>query len=485
MENKTYSLPEFTLQTRVTPTKAKHDKLEFTMPLGIFRHHTGDAKLGEIEQYMGAPPKGTRTPENWDQARHFSTFLTRPQGSPNSPQRLLNVRKKPITGLDFDPRFNSIPLFSGRLELEERGHSGRRIVTAVYQANVNPTRFTRYQDWNKLRLYHRPSGLPTLFRDTHIPSSEFPLDGSDNWLPDNPALIWQSFMIRWPDRLRDYFNDLESTMRQEVENRGRLSLDGTGFLYFEPSEEAWHMRRVEVYWEFKNASSPEFLNSLDRAMRSYSALEHSRQEFVGDEAQSPRQNRDRETFNTTVLSVTVMPGVRIVIYPKTNERLRMEVRFNVADFSPRSELPSEASGSAGMVEALQRYSETAADVLNTFLAHLEGQMNPGFIPWSPPPTDLMFRIIGHCQNREAARVIMALLIQEGAVSRVKWLKTSIDGLVKSGILERAKNQQGPQSVTFVPSPAYLMAVQRLRDATTADALIMDRRCRRDVPQLRR
>ncbi|MCW0221487.1 MAG: hypothetical protein OJI67_24390 [Prosthecobacter sp.] len=485
MEKRNIILPAFTLQTRVSATKAKHDKIEFTMPLGTFRDIPATISIDEIAEPLGAPPNSDRSMSHADTASLYSVFFNRPTGARQSNYRTLSVRQEPISTLtELDERFSSIPLFSGALNLLARGVGTNRYVEAVYAANVNPTRFVRHQNWNNIRRHSRPSGLPPLFRDTLLPSEEFSMDGSDNWLPDPAIGAWQAFVqpSQWPNRLMDYFNELETAMRGEMARRGAISsLDTTGTLRFVASDAPWLIGKVEVYWEFREASSPEMLEAIDRAMISYSTLPHTRQEFARSHARQSRRGRQRESFNNVVLSVTSSPGVKIVIYPKTNERLRMEVRFDTADLASRSSLPKTASGAAGLVEALQTFNEAAQEALNAFLDHLERQLNPGFIAWSPPPTDLLFRIVSRCHSREAARSIINMLVTNGSVSRLKPLNPSIDALVKSKILERAKNQQRNQSNTFVPSLTYQMAVQRLREVVTTDVLIMERRERRAAP----
>jgi hypothetical protein len=480
------TLPAFTLQTRVSASNAKHDKIEFTMPLGTFRDLPGIISINEIADYLGSPSLSNRSISHADTASLHSVFFNRPTGARQSNYRTLSIRQEPIESLtQLDERFGSIPLFSGALGLLARGVGTLRYVEAVYTANVNPTRFVRYQNWHRIRSHVRQSGLPPLFHNTMLTSDEFSLDGSDNWLPDLAAGDWQRFIhsSRWPNQLNNYFSEIETAMRGEMARRGVLSsIDGTGTLEFRASDAPWLIGKVEVYWEFREASSPELLEAIDRAMISYSDMPHTRQEFTGSQARQSRRGRQRESFNNVVLSVTSRPGVKIVIYPKTNERLRMEVRFDTADLS-RSRLPRTASGAAGLVEALQNYSEAATEALNAFLDHLERQLNPGFIAWSPPPTDLIFRIVSRCHSREAARSIINMLVTNGAVSRLKSLNQSIDALVKSKILERAKNQQRKQSNTFVPSLTYQMAVQRLREVVTTDVLIMERRERRAAPSV--
>lgn len=479
------SLPSLTLQTRVTASHAKHDKIEFILPLGTFRDIPTFLSLEEIADYLGAPPLGSRSSTNWDVAQMHSVYFNRPTGERRSSRRELTVRQLPIDGLSrLDPRFQTAPLCAGALILQAHGTGENRYVTAKYEANVNPTRFVRYQDLNVMRRSsYRPSGLPPLFRNTTIDTDEFSLDGSDNWLPDSSAAIWRSFVGLWPDRLADYFNNLETAMRGEINRRGEISSsDGTGTLTVETSDEPWPLERVETYWEFSQEASPEFLNAVEQAMRSYSALPFVREEFMGAQARQPRSGRQRESLNGTVLSVTSKPGTKLVVYAKTNRRVRLEVRHDLRNLAQRSPLPREAAGAAGMVETLQTFSEDAAEVVNAFLAHLERQQDSGLVPWSLPPTDLIFRLASRCHSREAARVIMGLLMTDGAVSRVEWLNNSIDALVRSRILERARNQQRRQAVTFVPAPAYQLALQRLRDIATADSLTRDRRQRTAAAQ---
>ena len=358
--------------------------------------------------------------------------------------------------------------------LQTGGLGNNQFITANYGANVNPSRFVRYQGCNVVPGSRR-SWLAPLFRKASLDSGgEFSLDDSDNWIPDHPAAIWQSFIAEWPARLFDYFNELETAMRGEMERRGQMSsLDGTGTLRFVLSDEPWRLRHVESYWEFRQQLSPEFLAMVESAMASYSAMPYTRQD-----RERPRgRRRGRVTQNGTVLSMTAAPGVEIVVYAKTNERVRFEVRHKMADLAARSGLPLEASGVAGMVQALQSYSEDAAEVLNTFLAHLERMEAGTPVAWSPPPTDFIFAIVGGSESREVARVILGLLMTQGAVSRAATLNRSLSALAKAHVLERARNAQRGQSMTFVPTPRYQRALNELRRVATDVSLTVETRRR--------
>ncbi len=480
------SLPQFSISSRVTAATARHDKIEFAFPLGTFCDTETHPEFGqhginvwEVAEYLGAPPLGTRDEANQDIAAAYSAFFTRPTGT--STEQRLFLRHEPIPTLTHDTRFNTAPLCAGILNLVEHGTRASRFVTAVYWANLNPTRFVRYQDPNIMRSDFADMLTPDLFgtRDGGD-GDEFALDGGDNWIPERPAAIWRHFTGNWSDRLTDYLNAVETAMRGEMDRRRqRSSLDGTGTLSFTPSQEPWTLRRVETYWEFANDTGPELLEIIDRAMRSFCALPYVRQSFEGNELQ-PRHTRERNTPNEISITGTAAPGVRVVAYAKTNRRIRFEVRHDKANLRHNSQAERSmrrVNGVSGMVRALQRINEDAADVLNVFLNHLERTLTEAVVPWQYPPTAFLFKVAQRCQNSAVAQVIVNLLVSERAVSRTDDLTPSIDALRRAGVLERVTNRQGRQSETFIPTPPYRDAVNYLAQVADVQRLTRARRQR--------
>lgn len=481
-------LPEFSISTRVSAPSARQDKIEFTFPLGVFRDtetRLDSAMPGisveEVAEYLGAPPLAVRSEANQDLAASYSAYFNRPTGR-DSEQRLF-VRREVIPSLTHDERFETAPLCSGILNLEERGARASRFVTAVYWANLNPTRFVRYQDPNILRSHLVNVLTPDLFstRDNGD-GDEFALDGADNWIPQREAAIWKSFTsdLNWPARLTDYFSAVETDMRGEMERRAQISsLDGTGTLYFTASDEPWMLRRVETYWEFANDGGPELLEMIDRAMRSFCHLPYVRRAFEGS-GLNPERTRQRLTPNEIAITGTAAPGIRVVAYAKTNRRIRFEVRYDAENLRPRSHLLTlmrRVNGVPSMVRALQRLSEDAAEVMNVFLNHLERVLTDAVVPWQYSATDFLFDVTKRCNDAAAAQVIVRLLVSEGAVSRTDALTPSIDALRGAWILERTANRQGQQSAIFIPTPAYRAAVNYLSEIADVSRLTVARRQR--------
>jgi hypothetical protein len=478
-------LPQFSPAVRVNANTARQDKVEYNLPLGIFRDtiQYASGMIGitaqDAAEYLGAPPLGLRDEANHDIAAAYSAFFTRPTG--RGARQILSLRQDPIAALTHDARFSAAPLCAGILNLQESGLLTARHVTAVYWANLNPTRFVRYQHPGILRTGSLLA--PDLFGNNEIGADgEIAFDGSDNWIPDHPAGIWQDFTGKgqWPQRLTDYFSAVETAMRGEMARRGRLSsTDNTGTLSFTPSHEPWVLRRVETYWEFANDAGPELMEMVDQAMRSFCALPYVRRAFARTR-RGPEHARERETPNAIVLSSTIAPGTRLVVYAKTNRRMRFEVRHDKEHLrhnDPVERAMRSVDGVPGMVNALQLISEEAADVLNTFLNHLERTLSDAVIPWQPSATDFLFRVAQYSKTAAANQVIVRSLMTEGAVSRTKTLTPSINALLRAGVLERVANRQAGQSTTFAPTPAYRAAVDYLAEIADVSRLTVARRQR--------
>jgi len=481
-------LPHFSLTTRVNAMTGRQDKVEFTFPLGTFRDTQTYPEWGmtgisvhDVAEYLGAPPWGVRDEANQDVAAAYSAFFNRPTG--RGTEQKLFLRREPIPSMAHDARFSTAPLCAGILSLEEHGARTARYVTAVYWANLNPTRFVRYQDPNILRTSSVNVLTPDLFGTSDIgDDGEFALDGNDNWIPEHPAAIWHSFTRpeNWPARLTDYLSAVETAMRGEMNRRGQISsFDGTGTLSFTPSQEPWTLRRVETYWDFARDTGPELLELIDRAMRSFCALPYVRRAFEGRD-ERPERTRERDTPNEIAISLTVAPGTRLVVYAKTNRRIRFEVRYdkqNLRHNSHVERLMRNVDGVADMVRRLHQISEDAAEVLNTFLNHLERTLADAVIPWQASATDFLFKVTESCENANAAQVIVRLLISEGAVSRTDALTPSLDALRRARVLERVINRQTRRSSTFVPTPAYRGALNYLAEIADVSRLTVARRQR--------
>lgn len=476
-------LPELTPHTRVCASDARQDKIEYELPLGTFtdlpyipQEGMSGISLGEVAENLGAPPVSIRALEHQELHWQFSCYFNRPTGQ--HPERKLTVRSEPINDLESNPLFDSVPLCSGMLILAKSWAGRDQFLAAIYRANVNPTRFLRYQDPNTVRTDYVPAGTPPLFRDTSVASSveEMAADGNDNWLPDLDAAIWRSYLGNWNQRLREYFTEIEQAMRGEMQRRVEVSTT-TGTLSFTPSSEPWTLTYVETYWEFSSETSPEMLALFERAMRSYSALSHVAQEFDDSQAAESPRSRVRTGRNGVLYRVQTRPGICIVAYAKTSRRMRLEVRHDLSELRHGYGLVSVVHGVEGMVGALGRVSEDAAEQLNAFLTHLERVTSDSLVPVSPSPTAFLFRVAELSESSGVAELIVRLLLTEGAVSRVDSLNNSISRLLRGGVLERAANAQGQQSVTFIPAPTYRRAVEYLRTLATPSDLTVRHRVR--------
>lgn len=459
-------LPTFSPEIPVHSANAKQDKIEVIIDMGCIR----------LNDYPGREPDDVRglLQGVW---RHFAG----PGRDPDDLELMrtgyhsrLFGRSRPLQ-IITNPRPGIGPgsLFAGQLRLNART-SPEIEIGLEFVAYLNPSRYVAHQ-WPEFvaegqsRFANEAEQRDSLFRRRENADGtgrdEFSLDGTDNWLPTGAR--FESFSGSWRTRLHEYVGAVRSALTAEIE-RVCICINHSGnpVLWHPSSETEWFvgdtsLQRIETYWEFQHDDPLQLVNSLEAELRAYCSSEvvvrnyPGRSRPSGDSAIVAGQER-----NCRVLDAEVAPGIRLVIYAKTNQRVRFEIRHTLHEQSHRRGHNQRCDGVAGTCERLAEVAEDSAEVLNRFFRFLRARVD--FVSFSNSPLTLLYEC-ARCAERAAyGDAVLHMLISQERVTRLPALTTTIRAMVRAHILERVENEQGTASEAFVVAPHYRHALSVLR-----------------------
>lgn len=217
----------------------------------------------------------------------------------------------------------------------------------------------------------------------------------------------------------------------------------------------YSLQKIEFCYEFDDPNPIERVKCLDVPMRALGLRSRRHTARVRGERLFVYQD-------SIAVGVELSAGCELVIYAKTNKRIRCEIRFNsraidaqltkVAGFSGRT--TQTLSQVRSMVAHL---SAVAKDRLSDALEMLDRQLSPQVGQTSAQLCTRIGRIL---QDDALADAVINVLRMRGSLASAQGspLKAAAESLVNAGVLQRA----APRSKVFVPSDPYMQAVQKLR-----------------------
>lgn len=482
------SLPDFSIATPLSTTNARQDKIDLKIDLGSIQ--LGDYHGIEPDDYQGfkdavwlhfsGPPKGTSS----NQGYHSEIF---DRGT--KAKRVLKVLTKQKNGSRPGALFGGSLIFTW--------NTSSMSVGLRFDGYLNATRYVRHQGASpqgegQNRFTDATALMASLFR--HDPNAdgrtkdEFSLDGADNWIPDVARA--NSFAAPWSDRQQEYLEAVHSLLQTEIQRVcGLINFSGNPVSWNPPT--GWEpdffggdvsLQRVETYWEFKHGSPLQQVKQLEADLRAYCSSEVVRREFRGREDKDGQLQFTREK-NCILLDAEVAPGIHLVIYAKTNQRIRFEVRHYLPELTNRRGIAQTCSGVAGTCEGIASISEDAADVMNRFFSFLRSRVD--FVPASNSPLDFLFECAECAEKPIYGDSVVRMILSTGTVTRLPALKKTIKAMERANILERVENEQAHSSESFVVTPRYRDAVEVLRrlDAENPITGIVRRRRARTPPSM--
>lgn len=477
-------LPTFTPHAPINASNAKQDKIDLFIDLGSIR--LGDYPGREPEDIRGiyqavlarfsGPARGEDT-EQMIRTGYCSRLFGR--------RRPLQIITGERSGI------GNGALFAGELHLTT--NSPAMEIQLEFRGYLNPTRYVAHQ-WpssvaeGQSRFGNEEQSRESLFRHNENADgrgqNEFSLDGKDNWIPDKGR--FSSFTSAWGDRLREYMDAIRSMLEVEVRRVCEcINSSGNPVAWHPSAEMEWSgsdtsLQRVETYWEFKHDAPLQLVGSLEAELRAYCSSEMVTRRFRGREERDGQLRLGTEE-NCLFLDAEVAPGIRLVIYAKTNRRVRFEVRHFMPEQSHRRGLPQRTTGAAGACERIASVSADAVEVLNRFFAFLRARVD--FVTFSYSPLTLLFECAACAERAAYGDAVLNMLLSQGSVTRLPALTTTIRAMERAQILQRVNNEQGIASAAFVVTPQYQQALEVLRRLGTENPITgIIRRRRIRTPQ---
>ncbi|MEN8754951.1 MAG: hypothetical protein ABF332_03200 [Akkermansiaceae bacterium] len=327
-------------------TEARIDRLEINLDLG---HLIMNGEENERwRQLASAPPVDHRGQEHL--GLYGKLLGSVPNGGVGS--RPLKIRRSKI---QFQAADLGAPLFSGAISTRKSpvGHNSflYRILPTL---SLNPTKALNHLR-DRLWTNEDESWENLVFRDEAF-EAEFELqkslDGNSNLLP----LSISHALSQDADRgyLRAVVNGLTSELRRSIlPFRGAVQ-NGIKLDEITPVT-------VEHYWEFQCSEAPAKLDGFAPLLKAFCKDSLTRDHQASD---------DNLNKNGRSIHLRLGKGEEIVVYAKTSNRLRFEVRH-----SPRkqSNLLPEGFTSNSIVEfegSLRKLAERASERVNNLLNYL-------------------------------------------------------------------------------------------------------------------
>lgn len=347
----------------------------------------------------------------------------------------------------------------GRFQTEQNDYK------VVAEVSVNPTRALLHQPRNDSIIQafrHRDHSdasvpVPSLISrtlDAPIGGERSLNTGHNNVIIDRFTRMmasphyWPKFVEKYLYAVENFFDRIFTLVSDDME-------DGISW-YRTPN---FKVKEVETYWEF---TSPDAIRSVYQLAPSFRSLGTS----------SEYREYDNLAFNVVTsanspsLSTQLLGGVKAVLYPKTTDRIRLEVRHKVADVSGIRNTYSDFDEVVGLVFDL---AGRATEHANQVLAAITDNLPPSLAPQSA--YELVRQVLVACRpEREARRLLSVLVNCRGyRLQRNDPFRVAINSLARRGVLSRVRSRSG----SFVLSGEYQDAADLLAQNASLSGLVSD------------
>jgi hypothetical protein len=343
------------------------------------------------------------------------------------------------------------------------GNSGR--ARAELLLELNPTRFLAHQAADAgfselpIPIATPLTRSPSLGRRLRAET----LDRSDNVLVGNDRLVAAS---DWPEILATYFDAVRSAIEEGINLN-----DGTHDLV--QLEVDWSrpvVRQAEIYWEFGVPDATGFVRSLDPVMRQ---VAHSaRTVHYAEPADPPIDRRDLHGMSSAVNALAVYcalaTSIDCVVYAKTHERVRFEVRYSA---NVKELVRPRPTGQTGLVELLQHTTRDAHRRVSRLFQTLH-EFRVGPEPDLVHLALLMAQIGTACAGDAGlARRVTSLLLNTRGITMGPNGENAVpsdvvDRLVDAGVLTRSRTQLREASRRFALIPRFAAVAEAIGQAFT-------------------
>lgn len=216
------------------------------------------------------------------------------------------------------------------------------------------------------------------------------------------------------------------------------------------------LRKIEFVWEFAHPNPIRFVEGLDVPMRALGPQSRRHRALVRGESLRVKQD-------SLSISAELSAGCDLIVYAKTNERVRFEVRLDrdaIAAMLRRGQDDARrtAHNHDDLRQMIATLREEATERMQTALAMLDRQRVP---PASDVTALRLCAEVGHILQDDALAhtVLETLRLRLSLASPLhSTMRGAADRLTVAKILRRS----GKRSPVFVPTDHYVRAVQELR-----------------------
>ena len=333
-------------------------------------------------------------------------------------------------------------------------HTSGEHVRLGLDANININRFLMAQDvrWRQRNGRQRlRSPLATAINGSPAASgTEYCLTDDDN-LIIGPDPVFRYALSKPAE---EHFIDcirligtFLTTELQDTANSFDVSVDYAPY---------YSLRKIEFVWEFAHPNPVRFVEGLDVPMRALGPQSRRHRALVRGESLRVKQD-------SLSISAELSAGCDLIVYAKTNERIRFEVRLDrdaIATMLRRGQ--GDASRTARNHDDLRQMittlREAATERMQTALAILDRQRVP---PASDVTALRLCAEVGHIlqDNALAHTVLEVLRMRRSLASPLhSAMRGAADQLMAADVLRRS----APRSPVFVPTDRYVRAVEELR-----------------------
>ena len=218
----------------------------------------------------------------------------------------------------------------------------------------------------------------------------------------------------------------------------------------------YSLRKIEFVWEFTHPNPIRLVESLDVPMRALGQQSRRHRALVRGESLRVKQD-------SLSISAELSAGCNLIVYAKTNERVRFEVRLDrdgIAAMLRRGQ--DDASRTARNHDDLHRMivtlREGATERMQAARAKLDRQCVP---PASDVTAMRLCADVGRIlQDDDLAHTVLETLRMRGSLASAHQspMKDAAERLAVADVLRRS----APRSPVFVPTDKYVGAVGELR-----------------------
>ena len=418
--------PPFTLESRVSVSDAKQDKVEFTLGRWRFRS-------GSLADYQGLIRRlnAHERIDSWGQG-----IIEPPrQVVGDSSRNQFRFVKRTSRGVIQSNR----PLFENKIAITRDG--------LIANLSASVTRFVRHQtlprqgaNWGPIRLGSSPLTPADLSSNNECPI----VPNADNLLC---PISYEQFgnSENWRRHRLRFWNGIVTFFQEALQAPG---------VDFRPS---FNVASIENYWEFEVDDPIDTVISMTPVLIGRAD--------ASDELHIIRTN-DR---NSPCTRARIAPGITLKVYAKTTRRIRIEVEQKLKECQNRLYVPHTFSDQSLFFPLVEDTAAIAQEIVNEFLSDLQRAWNAIGVHYGV--SHYLFQLNRLVSDPNSAQAIFQLLVNGGGFVRIGNEITPLDEYLivmkNRGLLVRLRPRLPDHSVP----QAYLAAFRQLAQSTVPDTYV--------------